>query len=102
METFVFCCHNAFLKYMNQKADFSNDITGSRPTANVKGQSKVILGQRPHLYHLGKSNPRRGEQDTKVSRFSLTVCHLTGLTLICLFVWGFTLLSTLYRSYHDG
>ena len=27
---------------------------------------------------------------------------LALFTLICLFIWGFTSLSTLYRSYHDG
>ena len=28
--------------------------------------------------------------------------HVFGSGLIYLFIWGFTLLSTLYRSYHDG
>ena len=37
----------------------------------------------------------------------IVLCHLRlemfgGERLINLFIWGFTSLSTLYRSYHDG
>ena len=30
------------------------------------------------------------------------VCNISLNFIIGLFIWGFTLLSTLYRSYHDG
>ena len=29
------------------------------------------------------------------------ICSIVSNVMICLFIWGFTSLSTLYRSYHD-
>ena len=44
--------------------------------------------------------------EAKVIPFSaLCTCTLELESVVCniyLFIWGFTLLSTLYRSYHDG
>ena len=48
-----------------------------------------------------------GKCQNPVIWLSTTICSLfkspTKVDLfICLFIWGFTSLSTLYRSYHDG
>ena len=102
---------------------------GSNPTPVVAGDSKVTLNFNvdycaanvhivTRLPQRKGVNPNACQMYTKIKYVKDVFCvgHLSSVDLVTsvppvvtlppvviyLFIWGFTSLSTLYRSYHDG
>ena len=72
-------------------------ITAKKGNVKSGGDKKKLVLEEITEYKLQRELQNSEDNDLQDVEGMKRVC-----LFICLFIWGFTSLSTLYRSYHDG
>ena len=86
------------VNYKNAQAPLQHRLCIKKPSSHICG---VILSSIYHTDIITESQLNPGPVFTKGLRLSQVLGLNPVLIFIYLFIWGFTSLSTLYRSYHN-